>query len=379
MSNLDEVAPALLGSTLLINEETYEASALALASSGNLSIDREALDGGFRYGEITTIAGGTGTGKTTLAYQAIVSHLVTYKEGQVALIATTEPALARLRNILVARIEKRDMDPEYHESGYVYSKQSRTAQPAQNDSGSFLAMLDRVRISRVFDFPGVAEAITEFGTQIEDSERSNGTNNDAEENWRSQGIVDSEDEDEILTEANGERHSRTVVTKNHASGLERRLYASMIVIDNIANVVGSMMTKSQVQGHAILATVMRSIHHLARRRNICVVIVNAAVGFQPQHTQYHRKESDDVSMFASTPGKPALGKHFAYLVGTSIYLSTLPRSKEDADTAYSDVHGAKQFHEVRIIEVLKDRYGSREGRWCAFTIAAGTELQSVRL
>ncbi len=36
-------------------------------SSGLDTLDREALDGGFRYGEITAVAGASGTGKTLVS------------------------------------------------------------------------------------------------------------------------------------------------------------------------------------------------------------------------------------------------------------------------------------------------------------------------
>ena len=61
---MSEVAPALLGSTLLAAAETHEKLRPAPASSGSAVIDDMALEGGFRYGEITAIAGATGTGKT---------------------------------------------------------------------------------------------------------------------------------------------------------------------------------------------------------------------------------------------------------------------------------------------------------------------------
>lgn len=124
---------------------------------------------------------------------------------------------------------------------------------------------------------------------------------------------------------------------------------------------------------------MRSLHHLTRHRHICSLIVNGAVGLRQQGTQYQPTTNDRVSVFASTTGRPALGKHFTYLVDTSIYISMLPRSKEDADIAYGEVSETRRFDEIRVIEVLKDRYGSREGRWIPFNMLAGTELQSVRL
>ena len=67
MTSSGETAPALLGSTLLANEEERESTRPDSASSGNRSIDAEVLDGGFRYGEITSIAGASGSGKTTVS------------------------------------------------------------------------------------------------------------------------------------------------------------------------------------------------------------------------------------------------------------------------------------------------------------------------
>ncbi|KAL9001896.1 MAG: hypothetical protein Q9188_005156 [Gyalolechia gomerana] len=374
---MSTAAPALLASNLLAVEKNHNRVTPAPASSGSHTIDKEALEG-FRYGEITSIAGPTGTGKTTLAYQAIASHLIAKDTGEVALIATTELSLARLRDVLVHRITTHDQGPKYHNSGYVYRKQSSTKQSICETSDSVISMLDRVQICRVFDFPGVAEAVTEFGAKLEDDDRSNEVETIAKEHKSARTVADSEDEakGEVSPEPDGERHGKADATSDQAIGPER---ARMIVIDNMANVVGSMMAKSPVQGHAILASFMRSLHHLTKQRHVCTLIVNAAVGLRPQGTQYHCKANDHVSMFASITGRPALGKHFTYLVDASIYLSTLPRSKEDADVAYGEVHGAKRFNEVRVIEVLKDRYGSREGRWSAFNITAGTDLQSVRL
>lgn len=67
MCDLREPAPALLGSTLLANEEKLDLSRPSPLSSGLDTLDREALDGGFRYGEITAVAGANGTGKTLVS------------------------------------------------------------------------------------------------------------------------------------------------------------------------------------------------------------------------------------------------------------------------------------------------------------------------
>ncbi|KAL8703972.1 MAG: hypothetical protein Q9201_002842 [Fulgogasparrea decipioides] len=241
-------------------------------------------------------------------------------------------------------------------------------------------MLDRVRFSRVFDFPGVAEAVAEFTAILEEKDQIHQQENNAEENNISQGIADTEDEMESNLSSEEARISddHTHSPKNNNEP-PKRSQASMIVIDNIANVVGPMMTKSQVQGHAMLASFLRSLHRLTEHRHICTLLVNTAVGLRSQNARYHRRADDQVSVFALTPGKPALGKHFAYLVDTSIFLSTLPRSKEDADIAYGDLHDGRSFDRVGVVEVLKDRNGTREGRWSVFTVEDGAELQSIFL
>lgn len=127
----------------------------------------------------------------------------------------------------------------------------------------------------------------------------------------------------------------------------------------------------------MLASCMRSLQHLTKGRNVCTVLVNAAAGLRQQNTQYHCRADDQASVFSSTLGKPALGKHFSYLIDTSIFLSTLPRSKEDADIAYNVAPVASGFTKVGVVEILKDRHSSREGRWSSFVTAAGIELQSI--
>ena len=122
---------------------------------------------------------------------------------------------------------------------------------------------------------------------------------------------------------------------------------------------------------------MRSLQHLTRRNSVCTVVVNAAVGSRSQIAQHCRRVDDQASVFSSTLGKPALGKHFPRLIDTSIFLSTLPRSREDADIAYNHGHGPKSFAQVGVVEVLQDRRGTREGRWSFFEILAGTEFVNV--
>ena len=89
------------------------------------------------------------------------------------------------------------------------------------------------------------------------------------------------------------------------------------------------------------------------------------------------RASDNASIFSSTFGKPALGRTYAYLIDTSIFLSNIPKAKEDAVAAFGGSgREAERWESVGIVEVLRDRYGNREGEWGAFEISAGVELKS---
>ena len=68
MSYPSQAAPPLLGSILLASAQAHEKARPKPASSGSATIDQNALDGGFRYGEITSIAGASGTGKTLVSF-----------------------------------------------------------------------------------------------------------------------------------------------------------------------------------------------------------------------------------------------------------------------------------------------------------------------
>lgn len=64
MAEENQAAPGILASTLLAAAEGTVKSRPSSASSGLDNIDDLALHGGFRYGEVTSIAGASGSGKT---------------------------------------------------------------------------------------------------------------------------------------------------------------------------------------------------------------------------------------------------------------------------------------------------------------------------
>ena len=71
MSESHEPASGFLASNLLPLAQAYEKLKPVPASCGLSTVDEAALDGGFRYGEITSIAGTSGMGKNLVGCSPI--------------------------------------------------------------------------------------------------------------------------------------------------------------------------------------------------------------------------------------------------------------------------------------------------------------------
>ncbi|KAL2055919.1 hypothetical protein ABVK25_003561 [Lepraria finkii] len=365
MSEAAQAAAPLLASNLLTSAKAHENSRPAPASSGSAVIDEEALSGGFRYGEITSIAGASATGKSLLAYHATASHLLAFPRGEAAFIDTTGSfSPFRLRDVLVFRLEAKFQRESYQQSGYVYEKAPLNAKEAKKryvDEAT--AMLDRVKVMRVFDLAGVIEAVGEVG-EMRRSESQVAEKAEAVATRRSRDeIGDSEEEpdeeDDVAAKPAAAEGGQEVDSQGGQVGI--------IVIDTMTNVASSLMSTSQTQGQALLESFMRLLHHLTSRRHICTILTNAAVGLTSSNNpEYRRRPEDSVSVFSSIMGKPALGKTFTYLIDTSVFLSVVPKTAIDAVIAFGDRGDRVSFREAFILEVLKDRCGTRGGRWAAF-------------
>ena len=309
-----------------------------------------------------------------LGYHAIASHLLTYKSGEVAFIDTTGSfSPLRLRNVFAYRLEAKIQHNSYQESGYMYEKRtSRLENSKEAMIEEATAMLDRVKVMRVFDFAGVVEAISEVNELMEAMTQEADRLRVAASKQRRDEVGDSEEEpDEDEGPQGKPQHDIDHSQDNepHTSPI------GMIIIDTITNVVSAMMVKSQVQGQALLASFMRSLQHLTSRYHVCTILTNAAVGTNPsRNPDYQHGPREDVSIFSSTMGKPALGKTFTFLIDTSVFLSTVPKTSDDAFITFGGGEKASSYQKALIFEVLKDRCGNREGRWAAFEIAAEVKL-----
>ena len=117
---------------------------------------------------------------------------------------------------------------------------------------------------------------------------------------------------------------------------------------------------------------MRSLQQMTSRLQICTIITNDVVAVAVcSNSDLPSRLGDRVSVFASTMGKPALGKSFSLLTDTSVFLSN------DLDWNIEDYRRSKPKRKNALIEVLHDRKGSREGKWSAIKSMAGEELGDI--
>ena len=371
-------APPTLGSALLTLAEARQTRVPTPARSGAAAIDELALEGGFRYGEITALAGASGTGKTLLAYHAIASHLLAHTGGEATFIDTTGAfSPVRLREVLSYRLRARYHRSSHEHSGYIYDN---VVVKGERGEEWFLdeatGLLESVKVMRVFDLAGLVEAVGEVG-EMREKHLGEARKDVVEEVAKRRHEVDDSEEDsdaEMLEEQFGHNGEAAELAKlENAAPVKDS--GGMIIIDTVTNVASSVVSKSPIQGQALLTSFMRSLQHLTFRHQMCTILVNSAVGLNPStNPEYHRRVDDNISIFSSSFGKPALGKVFSHSIDTSIYLSMLPKTRDDAVTAYGDSVEDRTWQKAIVLEVLKDRHGTREGRWVAFEIAGGVKL-----
>ena len=310
-----------------------------------------------------------------ITLHAAANHLVAHEASEVAIIDTTGSfSPIRLLDVLCLRL-RGSVVPQVHyeHSGYIYSKArvGVNADVERSFREKATIMLDQVKVMRVFDFAGVIEAIGEVCILCEESEKIESAQTSPEKDGRVlvNGIASSHDEGKVDIEDAKSSKTQKSGPKLGNEGI------GMIIIDNIASPLGPVMSQNQTHAQALLTTSFRSLRHLTTTYNICTIVVNAAVGLASM--QYPRRREDGVSVFATTKGKPALGKTYAYLVDTSIFLSQVPKKREDAEVAYGQGRKDKgRWSTVGIFEVLKDRRGTREGEWGAYDIENGVELRA---
>ena len=276
-----------------------------------------------------------------------------------------------MRDVFVYRLRAQSQQALYKHSGYMYEKardnSSTTTETELAEAAN--GMLNRVKIMRVFDFTGLVEAIGEIGERNAGQEKAKGVQTPVKTTSRRREIEDSEDES--LSE---EVSVSGVDDQNRPDSRSNANRIGAIAIASITNIISSTVSKSPVQGQALLSSFMRSLQYLTAHYQICTIVINAAIGLNPSSNPEHRPRSADenVSIFASSLGRPALGLSFTHMVDVIIYLSSIPSTMTDAAAAYG--HRSHAWQETLILEVVRDKRGAREGRWAAFEVDSSVKL-----
>ena len=239
--NASGLASSHLGTNLLrvAEQRTWHATA---ASCGSVLLDEVVLGGGFRYGELTSIAGASGTGKSTMAYHAVASHLLRNECDEVAFVdANGSFSAERLRDVITLHLRS-EQPKGFKQAGYMY-KESPPKTPLDHNEALLKAslMLDRVRLLSTFSISGVVEAVGEIREALEKFKEA----------WESTslrgidcGITHSEDEQDLKKGLEMELTNRKARDAVKGVGQIR-----MLIVDTVAAVANPLLAKDYIQGN----------------------------------------------------------------------------------------------------------------------------------
>ena len=311
----------------------------------------------------------------------MVTHLITHERFEAYLIDTTgffSPL--RIRDLVMSRLVSSRKE-SFVEDGYVYHKAPSEALPdLEKLREAVTKALNRIQVMRVVDLIGVIEAIHEIGETCEKGlVHPAARHKPTERLQKISAEISSSQDDEGEGEDERTHDSIDTSTEHQTSHQPQTGQSYMLLIDNIANHASAELSNNQIGGQALLTTCMRSLRWVTKRHNLCTIVINSVVGthlHDGPRTPYSIPEQ--VSIFTSVYGKPALGKTFAHLIDTSLLISKIPASKADAERATNEKSDRQKgsWRSLLVMEVLYDRHGGREGRWGAFDIKDGLELVS---
>jgi hypothetical protein len=361
------VEPILASSLWTVNEtkDTFEPPAKRRRlATGCAHID-ESLSGGFDHGSIACISSEAESGAKELSYSLIANHLLLTSQCEATILDTTN-------SFDVRRLHKR----------LVCGLQQQTN--GDDAKAEAVQVLERVRIMKAFDFVGMTECVAELRESLEAREQKKPQQAPESSSRESKApaprgtVGDSEDEDDMLDDVELTAPEQPPPLSPKPTGPEERPPEShrqhLLVIDNITYVASPIIKNSHVQGQALLATFMRSLAHLTKAHDICTLLHNAVMTYQPKSTT-----EPTPSIFSSCTLRPALGKSFAYLLDMHLLLHRVPLTATDAKSVYA-AHSAipKSSQKMAsVLEVLQDRHSDRIGHWSAFKADTDGNLAGI--
>jgi hypothetical protein len=241
--------------------------------------------------------------------------------------------------------------------------------------------LEVVAISRVFDFEGLWEVLGEVNrdsTLHDDYAIPSSPDPEAHEPepHHPPEIFDSEEE---LTPERASSRDK----KSPDPGME------IIIVDNLTHIITSLLAqKEKSEAHGHLALLSHTLHTMTHTSNILTILHNSTVPSKPTsistststskynynyptttgartHHQHSRAQTPQVqnrsSIFPSNTAKPALGQIFTQFPDLHLFLSRLPKRREDAEIIYGRDEDSslgygnrKDVKYCYVVEVLKD-------------------------
>ncbi|KAI9891380.1 MAG: hypothetical protein M1814_002893 [Vezdaea aestivalis] len=412
-------APAQLASSLL----SLELESQARISTGYADIDA-ALGGGLHSSSITAISGASGAGKTLLAFQVITTYLLAQPTSYVALVDTTGLFSPRwLFDTVCERLRSRPSPPSDTELDQeAISALDRVKVMRVFDLVGVVEALAEVRdtcgCKSSPSSPGeIAAASVQVETPKEAITISEASNRRFEEGLsvRRTEVPDSDEEGSVVSTEHGFPATADPSLGPKVNGQTPHQRVSddtgLLVVDNLTTVVAAVTRSGTVTGnipqeprysigiidridcrlgHALLTTFLRSLSHLAKHHCICVLLLNNAVGMrsrsprrssdpslshQPSESydntraaqnssETFRNDGDDISVFDSVPGRPALGKTFTHFVDVHVWLSQVPWTMNDSELIARGRDKRAKY--IRVLEVLADKLGDRQDWWGGF-------------
>ena len=256
-----------------------------------------------------------------LVLEALATHLLSSASSKAYYISpstTFDPQ--KLYGLLLDRLSRARKSRAFASNNYIYFRRTAT-DTTEEDEEQALAKLSNLSILTALDFIGLNECLSEVGDNLNASS---------------------------------------------ANGNTKETKPAMLVIDPLSPPINAIFAHSiPTDAHALLVPFFRHLAALTYSHDLLTMLVYLAVGVGSKTTpgmggQYRTRE-EDVSIFASVRGYPGLGRTVSEFFDLTLFVSW-PEEWDAEGRQLGERRGGKA-ESKRVVEVLKDRKGGREGRW----------------
>ena len=307
-------------------------------ASGCNAIDK-ALGNGLGYGSVCCINGDAESGAREICEAFLISHLLSSSEASATIIDTA--------HVFDVRKLHRKIKSQMGNSNDV--------------SQHALAVLERLKIMKAFDFDGLVECLSELRHALKGQAAPDLP-------WPSPAafkatIGDSEDEDEMLDEPLPPPRLPPA-PRTTALG-QPETSSHLLLIDSISQVASPIIKNRHVQGQALLTSLMQNVTHVTKVHGLCTMLINGV-------TSSTGVRDETPSMFESCTLRPLIGRSFMHMLDTNILVHRMERFSSPRRPLPNVGGDRSDRTETRgqtlVLEVMQDRNGTIVGQWAAFSL-----------